>query len=868
MEESPVIRTPDQRLRVFVSSTLEECAEERAAVRDAIGDLHLTPVMFELGASPHPPRALYRAYLEQSHVFVGVYWERYGWVAPDMEVSGLEDEYLLSDGMPRLIYFKEPAGEREDPMTEFVKRIKSGDNSFRKFSSTHELAELLREDLAHLLTERFESIPRVDGESISPAELDRRSALPVPVTRLFGRDEDTAKLLELVSSDDVRLVTLTGVGGIGKSRLAMEVAAKVQAAGMRVPFVDLTPVTDSDEAPRAIAAALSVSDDGARPLIESLVERLRASGPTLLVLDNFEQIVGAGRYVSDLLAGCPDLKVMVASRILLDIRGEHHWEVAPLAYPATGDGRDLEVMAECPAVELFIDRAQSADPRFVFGAEEVDAVSELCGRLEGIPLALELTAAYVRFLPPASMLERFDQRLDLEAHADHPDRQRTLRATIEWSYGLLDEAERELFGRLSVFSGGWNLRAALAICGKDCRADVLQTLSHLVDKSLVTIDDGRGSEPRFRMLETVRTFAVEKLEASGETAEMRLRHAEYFASLCEEVGPKLSEDQTWIPTLDPDRENLLVIHERVPEDERLAEPLVRAWAAVWVYAWARDLARRVVEILEAMEGAAGTINELPVDIRAKFAFLMGAGRFLTGDPEGARSWSRQVLELTDETGDKRLRALALVMLGGSIPYETGRDEADSALTESVELSREAGFLLGLDLALAQLGILRMREGRLDEAVAIHTECLGICRQLNAETLTAYALGELSLDHLFKGDLETSREYLVELAECCRTLERQGHRENSAYCLEGLAALARAQGKAELAARLGGASLAVREVISTPVWALFADLFETLTASLRQELGPEVNDALVAEGAAMTALDAISLGIAETAGPSA
>jgi predicted ATPase len=863
-QTASVIRTPDQRLRVFVSSTLEELSEERAAIRHAIEDLHLTPVMFELGASPHPPRALYRAYLEQSHVFVGVYWQRYGWVAPEMEVSGLEDEYLLSEGMPRLVYFKEPADEREEQMGEFVKRIKSGDNSFRKFQSTEELGELLREDLAHLLTERFESVATDGGRPAgSSAEADARAALPVPVTRLVGREDDTAKLLELVSWEDVRLVTLTGVGGIGKSRLALEVARRVQSGGMRVLFVDLTPVTEPSEVPRAIAAALTVADDGARPLIEKLAETLNRTGPALLVLDNFEQVVAAGHYVNDLLALCPDLRVLVASRILLDIRGEHHWEVAPLAHPTGSDSREVEVMADCPAVELFVERAQGADPRFVLSAENVDDVSELCGRLEGIPLALELAAAYVRFLPPAAMLERFDRRLDLEAHADHPDRQRTLRATIEWSYGLLDEAERELFARLAVFSGGWSLEAAQAICGEDCRADVLQTLSHLVDKSLVSIVDG-GAEPRFKMLETVRVFAVERLAESGETATMYFRHAEYFAAFCEEVGAEIENHDIWHPRIDPDRENLLVIHERVAEDSRLLEPLIRAWAAVWVYAWARGLARQVLEIMETMEGAVSDVDTWSAELRSKFAFLMACGSFLTGDPEKSRGWSAQVLELTGETGDERLRALALLMLGASTPYETAKEEAEAALVESVELSRRLGFSIALDMGLAQLGIIRMRDGDLEEAIAMHLECVELGKRLRSRPMVAYAHAELAFDYVFKGELETARDHLIECSEYCRALEREGNREAPAYCLEGLAAVARAQGDPELAAKMGGASRAIRDVISTPVWALFTSLADQFVENLEEKLGPERLDELMAEGARMGTEDALSLGIAGTA----
>lgn len=854
-----MIRTPDQRLRVFVSSTLEELSEERAELQRAIEELRLTPVMFELGASPHPPRALYRAYLEQSHVFVGMYWQRYGWVAPDMEVSGLEDEYLLSEGMPRLVYFKEPADEREERMAEFVGRIKGGENSFRKFRTAEELGELLREDLAHLLTERFESMARSDVDRAMPAE--PTATLPVPVTRLIGREQDAEQILELLSWADVRLVTMTGVGGIGKSRLALEVARRRQAGGMRVFFVDLTPVTDPDEAPRAIASALAVPDDGARPLMDGIAERLGEAGNALLVLDNFEQIVEAGHHVGELLARCPEAKVLVASRILLDIRGEHHWDVTPLPHPADGDERQVEVMADCPAVELFVDRAQGADPRFALSDDNVDEVSELCGRLEGIPLALELTAAYVRFLPPAAMLERFDHRLDLEAHADHPDRQRTLRNTIEWSYGLLDEAERELFARLAVFTGGWDLRAAQSICGQDCRADVLQTLSNLVDKSLVSIVDSRGAEPRFKMLETVRVFALERLEESGERAEMQLRHAEYFAEFCEEMAPRLTQDESWFSTIDPDRDNLLVLQERAAEDQRLVEPLVRIWASLWSYAWGRGLARRT---LEAMETVAPSADRLAPDSRAKHAFLMAAGLQLTGQIDGARKWSKRALELTAETEDQHLRALALIMYGAASPYATARDAAEEALQEAVELSRTIDFKVALNMALAQLGIIRMRDGRLAEAIEMHEETLRLGRELGAQAGTAFALAQLTFDHLLNGDPEVARGYLVECVDYCHALERLGHREASAYCLEGFSALARSQGNELLAARLLGASDAIREVISVPIRVLMEDLAQDYRRTLRESLGDGPFDAAVAEGAAMGTQDALAMGVAETA----
>jgi hypothetical protein len=277
-----LIRTPDQRLRVFVSSTLGELAPERAAVREAIEQLRLAPEMFELGARPHPPRALYRAYLGQSQIFVGIYWQSYGWVAPDMEISGIEDEYELSTGKPSLVYIKEPAPERQPRLDELFERIE-GENrvSFKRFETAEQLAELVADDLALLLTEQFEA-----GAEAPEAEATiHPRPLPVPPTHLVGRDSDVEAVGELIRRDDVRLLTLSGLGGIGKTRLAPGAAGELRdhfADG--VGFADLSSVGDPERVPGAVAAALGISGEGTRPLAELLPERLGAA-EVLLILD-------------------------------------------------------------------------------------------------------------------------------------------------------------------------------------------------------------------------------------------------------------------------------------------------------------------------------------------------------------------------------------------------------------------------------------------------------------------------------------------------------------------------------------------------------------------------------------------------------
>jgi hypothetical protein len=305
-----VILTPDQRLRVFVSSTLQELATERAAAKEAITRLRLTAVMFELGARPHPPRELYRAYLEQSHIFIGIYWQRYGWIAPDMEISGLEDEYQLSGHKPKLIYIKNPAPEIEPRLNGLLAQIQSDNVSFKPFATPDELRELIQNDLALLLTERS----RWSSQShrlTAPAE--RLVNLPLPPTPLIGREAEVVAVYDLLMQPNVRLVTLNGPGGIGKSRLAIEVAERcAQNFKDGVCFVPLAPISDPDLVIPAIAKALGMSETGAQSLQASLYDFLREK-QSLLMLDNFEQVLPAARQVSDLLTRAPLLKILVTS---------------------------------------------------------------------------------------------------------------------------------------------------------------------------------------------------------------------------------------------------------------------------------------------------------------------------------------------------------------------------------------------------------------------------------------------------------------------------------------------------------------------------------------------------------------------------
>jgi predicted ATPase len=534
------IRTPDQRLRVFVSSTLQELSAERSAVAEAVRAIRLTPVMFELGARPHPPRDLYRAYLTQSDVFVGIYWQRYGWVAPGEAISGLEDEYLLSGPMPKLIYIKR-GDEREPRLAELIKRIQADDRvSYRPFAEADELRELVKDDLAVMLTERFATaasaaVGRVDAASASPAappgeptqaDLPPRYELPLERGDLIGRASLVSSVADLLGRPEVGIVTLTGPGGTGKTRLAIHVGHAQRAAFEgNVYYVELAGVRAAEDVLPAIQTTLEIplpaSGGDPEKLLVAHLRRQRA----LLVLDNFEQVLDAAPAVARLAAACPRLKILVTSRESLRVRGEYEQPVPPLSLDVVAGG------ALSPCVTLFEQRAREVRPDFRVDAENRAAVVEICRHLDGLPLAVELAAARTRVLSPQAMLPRLDRSLSLltSQRRDLPARQQTLRAALCWSYDLLRPDEQAFFRRLGTFTGGFFEEAAAEVTA-GTGVDVLDGLTSLADKSLLSRSEQDGLT-RFHLLETVREFALERLGEAGEEQEARTRHARWVRDL-------------------------------------------------------------------------------------------------------------------------------------------------------------------------------------------------------------------------------------------------------------------------------------------------------------------------------------------------
>jgi predicted ATPase len=547
-----VIRTPDQRVRVFVSSTLGELAAERRAVTAAITQLRLTPVLFELGARPYAPRDLYRAYLKQSDVFVGIYAGSYGWVAPGMEVSGLEDEYRLAADKPRLIYMKETA-RREPRLASFLAAIGAeGVVSYRHFKDADELASLVADDLALLLTERF----------VSPPAAPPAAPLPAPRWPLVDRAEELQFVTGLLRQAEVGLVTLTGPGGVGKTALAL--AAARAAAGQfadGAAFVSLEALTDISLIRETVAQQLHVPALPGQGLDESL---LAFFGPRqlLLLVDNVERLVAAAPLAEQALERAPGLKVLATSREPLRLRGEKVVPVAPLALPETSALDNLDTLAAVPAVAFFLTCARDARPDFTLTETNAAAMAEICRRLDGLPLALQLAAARLTVLSPEALLARLERRLPLLTRGprDLPERQQTLRAAIAWSYDMLGAAEQRLFRQLGVFVSGFTLEAAEALTGGGPDdLDPLEAISRLVGQSVVVVEPLEEATPRYRMLETIREFALERLEASGEAAQTRRRHAVFFRDLANRAEPMLlgtAEQRTWTAQLEHAQDNV------------------------------------------------------------------------------------------------------------------------------------------------------------------------------------------------------------------------------------------------------------------------------------------------------------------------
>ena len=831
-----VILTPDQRLRVFVSSTLRELEDERSAVRRAITDMRLAPIMFELGARPHPPRNLYEAYLEQSHIFIGVYWESYGWVAPGLDISGLEDEYRMSGGKPRLIYVKEPAPEREPRLAALLEKVADEDHwSARRFSTVEELKSMVEDDLARLMTARFDAVER-RHQAPRVAVGPERSSLPSQPTEFIGRDDEIGAVAEILMQDDVRLLTLTGPGGIGKTRLAFEVARRVESAfedGIRL--VTLAPVRDLGLVPSAIAQAVGVKESGQAALMDVVKDSLREK-KMLLLLDNFEQLLPAGSVVADLLEGCAGLKILVTSRAVLHLRSEHEYEVPPLGLPSGDLLPSLDKLSQYDAVRLFIDRATASNPAFRISNDNAPAVAEICHKLDGLPLAIELAAARTRLLPPEQLLKRLGSRLDVLTGGprDLPARQKTLRCAVDWSYDLLDATEKRMFARLGIFYGGWTLEQMEAICTDERDPDGIEVLASLLDKSLVRRDPAHSAEPRFTMLETIREYARERLDASGEHAELRSVHAEFFLALAESAGAPLRDarQREWMDKLSHDNQNLRAALRRSIEQGDVNRVSRIGWA-LWPYWWVRSL---YSEGRQWMRLALRKEDELDPVHRARAVTIAGGMAFWQADYGEAVPLSLKGLELWEDLGDKSGIAQCLLPLGLLAPMLEDNQAAKDKLTRAMALFEETGDRWGYALGLLAYARMMLIIGEQDEVEPLYEEGLKVSRDLGADVNVAIALTNRARWRFARGELDAAEKGYREALGVCIEL---GNRSDAAYNVEGLGQVAAARGRWAEAARLLGAAERIREVLMYPLLGSDQDHLDAALTNLRENMEPDV-----------------------------
>jgi predicted ATPase len=846
-DDEDVIRTPDQRLRVFVSSTLKELREERDAARRAIERLRLTPVLFEQGARPYPPRSLYRAYLEQSQVFVGIYGQQYGWIAPDMDVSGLEDEYRSAEDKPRLIYVREPSPDRDPRLSDLLDRIKrEGQTSYKSFRDTSELQGLIEQDLSLLLSERF--------DEAAPGPI-RTTEVPVPASSFIGREREVPALVELIERDDVRLVTLTGPGGIGKTRMALRAASDLRTRFEDgVAVVMLAPVSSGAMVASAISGALGVPETPGRAPLDVLKDFLRPRR-MLLVLDNFEHLVEAAPVVVELLEAAGHLKVLVTSREVLRLSGEREFPVPPLSLPERRVTHSTDALAGSEAVRLFVDRAQAVRPDFTLTDELVPVVTEICRRLDGLPLAVELAAAWIRTLAPEAIADRLDRRLNLLTGGarDLPQRQRTLRATLEWSYDLLDEADRSLFERLGVFAGGWTLDAAEAVCAGDVASDVIEGLASLVEKSMVRRARAAPGEPGFEMLETIREFAVERLESRGDAERVRRAHASFFLRMALDAEPLLrtGEQDRTVERLAAENDNLRAAM-RWSLDRGEPGRVARMGQALWLFWWVRSLLSEAVAWMEEVLGAG---EQLTTEERAMATLVLGSSAFTQGDDARAVPNLRHAVALGRELGDLRGTATALIALAAAVAQTEGATRAEAMAREAVAAFRDLGDAWGIASGLGVLGLILNLAGRSEEAVPVLEESVVDAREVGQPALLGLSLLHLGLGRLEMGDVENAG---VTLRESLGLLAGRGNREITAGAVEALAEVSARAGDHETGAVLFGAAKGVRSSVGALVWAPERASHDRTEKSLRRVLGQEAFEARFAEGATLSIPEALEL----------
>ena len=843
-------------------------------------------------------------------------YEKRGELAKAIETlqKTVADEPILEEAHVRLMRLYALSGRRGEALSQY-ERLREA-LSGRLGAEPNAASAHLREEIATGTLSPTQLTPTVSSSGEEFAE-DGRHNLPTQRTSFVGREQEFVEVRRALS--ETRLLTLTGAGGSGKTRLALEVVKDlVGAYPDGVWLVELAPLSEEALVPQAVAAVLEVQEQPGYSPTDTLINALRQKN-TLLVLDNCEHLIDTtSRLTEAFLDSCPRLRMLITSREALNVDGETLWQVDPLSVPDVRDRLTVEELESYESARLFVERALFFE-RLLYGSsgfalrpDNVSAVAEICRRLEGMPLAIELAAAWVGTLSVEQIYERLKVSLKLlKGGRTLTRRQQTLRGAMDWSYDLLSEHEQTLFGRLSVFAGGWTLEAAGSVGAGDNveEEEVLELLWRLANKSLVVAEAGMGGVARYRMLETIRQYAREKLEVSGESDEVQGRHAAFFLALAEEAEPELAGPQKrlWVERLEGEHDNLRAALSWVLQRGESGLGL-RFGGALWQFWYARGY---LSEGLRWLEQALADSDPAPARVKV----LEGMGWLVQsqGDSERGIATYEEMLELSRESGDKGSAATALNSLG-TLALTRGDNERARALLEEnlqvlLQVEEEEGHTattLKRYHVLALLGFLALNEeGDPTQATALLEESLALAREVRDDLRIGQTLANLGYAALLHGDYERARalseeaialahelgsagmqilpEALVNLGlaamgqdkheqaatafkEALAIAQEVGIKASAINAMEGMVTLAGAMGEATRAAHLWGAAEALREVTGIALPPGERALHEPYLAAARSRLGESAWEEALAEGRAMTLEEATEYALAKEVEP--